>query len=125
MLTEQHIKTAMQNYIDCFNRDDLEGILSLYAEDAVVEDPAGSEPVRGKAAIAEFYRKVVNGSTRIRREEPIRGSHEHSGAMAVHIETTVEGATIVIHVIELMTFNEEGLITGMKAYWGQSDIETK
>ncbi len=43
MLAEQHIKTAMQNYIDCFNRDDLEGILSLYAEDAVVEDPAGSE----------------------------------------------------------------------------------
>lgn len=125
MPTQQHMKTAMQNYIDFFNGDDLEGILSLYAEDAVVEDPAGSEPVRGKAAIAEFYRKVVNGNTRIRREEPIRGSHENSGAMAVHIETKVEGATVVIHVIELMTFNDDGLITGMKAYWGQTDMETK
>ncbi|MDR9855133.1 nuclear transport factor 2 family protein [Paenibacillus sp. VCA1] len=125
MPTEQHIKTAMQSYIDCFNRDDLEGILSLYAEDAVVEDPAGSEPVRGKAAIAEFYRNVVNGTTRIRREEPIRGSHANSGAMAVHIETKVEGATIVIHVIEIMNFNDDGRIASMTAYWGKGDMETK
>ncbi|WP_136604984.1 nuclear transport factor 2 family protein [Paenibacillus dokdonensis] len=125
MPTEQEIKTAMQSYIDSFNQDNLEGLLSLFAEEATVEDPAGTAPVQGKAAITEFYRKVVNGNTRIHRQEPIRGSHGNSGAMALHIETKVEGSVLIFHIIEVMTFNENGLITSMTAYWGRSDMEKK
>lgn len=125
MPTEREIKTAMQAYIDYFNRDDLQGILSLYADDAVVEDPAGTAPIEGKADITEFYRKVVNGRTRIYRQEPIRGSHSNSGAMAIHIETQAENSRFVFHVIEVMTFNEDGLIGSMKAYWGRGDMEKK
>ncbi|MEC0370461.1 nuclear transport factor 2 family protein [Paenibacillus chibensis] len=125
MLTEQNIKTAMQSYLDCFNQDDLEGILALYAEHAVLEDPAGTAPIRGKAAIREFYGRVVNGKTRISREEPIRGSHGNSGAMAIHIETQTPDSILVFHVIEVMEFDESGLITSMKAYWGRSDMDKK
>ncbi|MWV43187.1 steroid delta-isomerase [Paenibacillus sp. HJL G12] len=125
MPTEQEIKTAMQAYIDRFNEDDLEGILSLFAEEATVEDPAGMAPIIGKAAITEFYTKVVNGKTRIHREEPIRGSRSNSGAMAIHIETHAEGSTLMIHAIEVMTFTDAGLISSMKAYWGPGDMENK
>ncbi|MGN7356346.1 nuclear transport factor 2 family protein [Paenibacillus sp. SAF-054] len=125
MLTEQQIKSAMQSYMDCFNQDDLEGVLSLFAEEASIEDPVGTAPIRGKAAIAEFYGRVVNGKTRIRRDEPIRGSHGNSGAMAIRIESQTADAIMLFHVIEVMTFDEEGHITSMKAYWGQSDMDQK
>ncbi|OZB91283.1 steroid Delta-isomerase [Paenibacillus sp. XY044] len=125
MPQEHVIKTAMKQYIDCFNQDDLEGVLSLFGEEATVEDPVGSPPVEGKSAIAEFYKKVVNGNTRIRLEGPIRGSHSNSGAMALNITTAAEGKTISIPVIEVMTFDENGSIISMKAYWGPGDMVIK
>lgn len=125
MPQEDVIKTVMKQYIDRFNQDDLEGVLSLFGEEAAVEDPVGSSPVEGKSAIAAFYKKVVNGNTRIRLEGPIRGSHSNSGAMALHITTSAEGKTISIPVIEVMTFDEKGSIASMKAYWGPGDMVVK
>lgn len=122
MPQEDVIKSVMKQYIDHFNQDDVEGVLSLFGEEATVEDPVGSPAVEGKSAIAEFYKKVVNGSTRIRLEGPIRGSHSNSGAMALQITTSAEGKTISIPVIEVMTFDEQGSIASMKAYWGPGDM---
>lgn len=125
MPQEDVIKSVMKQYIDRFNQDDVEGVLSLFGEEATVEDPAGSPAVEGKSAIAEFYKKVVNGNTRIRLEGPIRGSHSNSGAMALQITTSAEGKTISIPVIEVMTFDEQGSIDSMKAYWGPGDMVIK
>lgn len=125
MPQEDVIKNVMKQYIDRFNQDDVEGVLSLFGEEATVEDPVGSPAVEGKSAIAEFYKKVVNGNTRIRLEGPIRGSHSNSGAMALQITTSAEGKTISIPVIEVMTFDEQGSIASMKAYWGPGDMVIK
>ncbi|MGN7165507.1 nuclear transport factor 2 family protein [Paenibacillus cellulositrophicus] len=125
MPQEDVIKTVMKQYIDRFNQDDVEGVLSLFGEEATVEDPVGSPAVEGKSAIAEFYKKVVNGNTRIRLEGSIRGSHSNSGAMALQITTSAEGKTISIPVIEVMTFDERGNIASMKAYWGPGDMVIK
>lgn len=56
MPQEDVIKTVMKQYIDRFNQDDVEGVLSLFGEEATVEDPVGSPAVEGKSAIAEFYK---------------------------------------------------------------------
>lgn len=125
MPQEQVIKSAMKKYVDSFNQDEMETVLSLFAEDASVEDPVGSQPIAGKQALREFYGKVVNGNTRIQLEGPIRGSHSNSGAMALQITTSAEGKTISMPVIEVMTFTEEGLILSMKAYWGPGDMEIR
>ncbi|GAB6989178.1 steroid Delta-isomerase [Paenibacillus pini] len=123
MPQEQVIKAAMQQYIDRFNMDNAEQLLSMFAENATVEDPVGKTPLSGKAAIEAFYRQVMNGNTRIKLDGPIRGSHGDSGAMCLSIETKTEEKHLLIHVIEVMTFNELGQIASMKAYWGPSDME--
>jgi uncharacterized protein (TIGR02246 family) len=50
------IEAAVQRYVDASNRGDADALASLYADDAVLLPP-DHEPVRGRAAIGEFWRQ--------------------------------------------------------------------
>ena len=123
MATEQQMRDAMQAYIDALNADDLQGIVDLYAEDATVEDPVGGELKVGKAAITEFYKFSVQLQPRATLVAPIRASHAQSAAMAFDVALKLEQGPVVIRVIDVMTFDEQGKFTSMKAYWGPSDMQ--
>jgi steroid delta-isomerase len=121
-VTEQRMKQALQAYIDRYNADDLEGVVGLYAEDATVEDPVGSPVKAGKAAIRDFYKYAMTTGARLTLAAPIRGSHGKAAAMAFDVKLDYQGASMVIRVIDVMTFDEQGKFTSMKAYWGPSDM---
>ena len=59
-LNDQLIKDALQAYVDNITEGNLEGIINLFAEDAVVEDPVGTEPKRGHAELREFYQAACD-----------------------------------------------------------------
>ena len=52
----------MKRFLQCFNRHDVEGILSFFAEDGVYETPRGPEVVGkrlvGKQAIGAYFAKM-------------------------------------------------------------------
>jgi steroid delta-isomerase len=127
MSKEQQMKSAMQAYIDTFNRADAAGIADLYSEDATVEDPVGSAIKKGKAEIAAFYQFAVSTGAKLKLAAPIRGSHGNSAAMAFDVELNMpQGngvARSVIRVIDVMTFNDSGKFTSMRAFWGPGDME--
>lgn len=123
MPSEADMRAAMQAYIDAFERSDLEGIMNLYADDATVEDPVGTDLKSGREEIEAFYRKSLETGARLRLSAPIRASHSNSAAMAFEVSLNYQGKDMVIHVIDVMTFNEEGKYTSMKAYWGPGDIQ--
>jgi uncharacterized protein (TIGR02246 family) len=50
----QAIEAAVQRYVDASNQGDAEVLASLYADDAVLLPP-DHEPVRGRAAIGDFW----------------------------------------------------------------------
>jgi uncharacterized protein (TIGR02246 family) len=50
------IEAAVQRYVDASNQGDADALASLYADDAVLLPP-DHEPVRGRAAIGEFWRQ--------------------------------------------------------------------
>jgi steroid Delta-isomerase len=125
MPTEQVMKKAMQAYIDTYNKDDLEGLLALYAEDATVEDPVGKPVMAGKAKIREFYTMAMKTGARLALAAPIRGSHGNSAAMAFDVNLEYQGHRMVIRVVDVMTFNEAGQFSSMRAFWGPSDMERK
>ncbi len=122
MSTEQQMRAAMQEYIDAFNRRDAEAVIALYADDASVEDPVGTEPKVGVEAIAEFYRYSVGLGAELSLVAPIRTSHANSAAMAFDVQVTLEQGPCLIRVIDVMTFNEAGKFTSMRAYWGPGDM---
>ena len=123
MASEQKMKEGMQAYIDTFNRADAAGIADLYTDDATVEDPVGSPLKKGKKEIAEFYKMAVATGARLKLAAPIRGSHGNSAAMAFDVELNMPGqGRMVIQVIDVMTFDEEGKFTSMRAFWGPGDM---
>lgn len=124
MVDENTMRAAMQGYIDAFNRADLEALVGLFAEDASVTDPVGSPTHEGKAAIEAFYRESLKTGAQLRLAAPIRASYAQSAAMAFDVELELEAGPTRIRVIDVMTFNDDGLFTSMHAYWGPGDMET-
>jgi steroid delta-isomerase len=112
------MKAAMQAYIDSFNSGDPEAVVALYADDATVEDPVGSPPRQGKEAIRAFYRETVATGAKLTLDAPIRSSHGNSAAMA--FSATI--GPLLVRVIDVMTFDESGRFTSMKAYFGPDDL---
>lgn len=123
MANEKLMKEGMQAYIDTFNRADPEGIAALYADDATVEDPVGSALKKGKAEITAFYKYAVQTGAKLALAAPIRASHGNSAAMAFDVQLNMPQGSAVIRVIDVMTFNDAGKFTSMRAFWGPSDME--
>ena len=44
MRTPETMEAAVHAYVRALNASDLDAIVALYAEDATVEDPVGTEP---------------------------------------------------------------------------------
>ena len=122
MPDEKKMKQAMQAYIDLYNKDDLEGVVGLYADAATVEDPVGTPVKAGKAAIRDFYKYAMTTGARLALAAPIRGSHGNSAAMAFDVNLKYQGTQMVIRVIDVMTFDDAGKFTSMRAYWGPGDM---
>jgi len=122
MPTEDQMRAAMAEYINAFNRVDLEGILALYADDATVEDPVGTPIKLGAETLREFYTVALESGAQLALSAPIRTSRGNEAAMAFDISLTLESGPCVIRAIDVMTFNEAGQFTSMRAFWGPSDM---
>lgn len=121
MPSEEQMKPALQEYIDAFGAQDADRLIALFAEDATIEDPVGTDRVTGIEAIAKFYRRGVGFVTHMQLSAPIRASHGSSAAMAFDFEMEVGGKKLRTSAIDVMDFTDDGLITRMRAYWGPSD----
>jgi len=95
-------------------------IAALYTEDAALEDPVGSEPRVGRAAITEFY-KAVESTENTTELHTLRISGT-SAAFHFRVTTKVAGQTYEIEPIDVMTFDAAGSITSMRAFWAPSDM---
>jgi steroid delta-isomerase len=115
------MKEKMLAYIDAFNARDAEAVANLYAADASLEDPVGSDPMHGREQILAFYRHAIQTGATLKLAAPVRGSQGNAAAMA--FDVTAGGGTMIIRVIDVMTFNENGEFTSMRAYWSPDDIE--
>lgn len=116
------MKAALQAYVDRTNAGDADGIVALFAPNAVIEDPVGSEPKTGDAISTWFADSVAFGA-HITPVTPVRGSHANEAALAFEVEFTPPGgARLRIRSVDVCTFDSEGKITSLRAFWGPDDI---
>jgi steroid Delta-isomerase len=118
MPSQETMKAAMQAYIDAFNSGSADAVVALYAEDATVEDPVGSPVKHGNAEIRAFYAHSIATGAKLALDAPVRGSHANAAAMAFSARI----GSLTVRVIDIMTFDEAGRFTSMKAYFGPGDI---
>jgi steroid delta-isomerase len=105
------VRKTMEAYIVAFNAGDAAAVTALYEDGATVEDPAGSALHKGSQAIRQFYDFVCAHGARL---EPVSINPAPDGSGAMYFQVKAKAATI--NVIDVMTFNGAGKITGMKAY---------
>ena len=119
MPTTAVMKEALLNYIRYFNAKDLPALLALYADEATIEDPYGRSFIQGREAIDAMYGRALGGETWLEQVLPPRASFTNAATISfiVHMGQTK------IHVTDVMTFDEAGRFTSMRAYWGPDDPE--
>jgi steroid delta-isomerase len=117
-MSTEIMQAAPAKYLTALAAKDLEGILALYADDAVVEDPVGSEPHVGMAAIREFYK----GTTEYDLEAALDGQVRLAGNEVAFpfIVKNIAGG-FAMHIIDVFKFNDEGKIVSMRAFWGETN----
>lgn len=121
MPTPEMMQAAVQAYVRALNAGDLEAIVALYADDALVEDPVGSPPKRGHAEIRAFYA----GSLRLRLQVELEGQVRAvagEAAFAFRASFEVNDRKTSIHPIDVMRFDEDGRIAQMRAFFGPGNI---
>ena len=113
MATTDEIRNACATYIAAVAAGDYEMTASLYADNATVEDPVGTDPHVGIDAIHAFYKSVAGDGM---AAEMIGKVQVVGSTAAFHFKIVVDGNSIV-EPIDVMTFDDDGKITSMKAYW--------
>lgn len=111
---------AVHKYVEAFNTAEMNLIREIYAEDAIVEDPVGSEPHVGLKAVCAFYEGVLSSAV----ELALTGTPRCAGnAVAFTFQAQMPG--MAIEIVDVFEFDELGKVNNMKAYWGPENIVTE
>src|SRR5262245_23690874 len=117
--TPEHLRGVLQRYVELVTSGDFDAITALYSREATVEDPVGSEARRGHDQIRELYRNAA-GKVRLELDGRVRVAGNNVAAPMIGRPAGMEG--MVVEIVDVMTFNDDGLITSMRAYWGPDTI---
>jgi steroid delta-isomerase len=117
MSLEEKIVAAIETYVASFEKKELDTIVDLFAEDAWIEDPVGSERKVGRDALRAFYQTAIDMNLKGTLESEIRvAGNEAAFAFSIAVDTG--NGTLLISPIDTMTFNDDGKITSMRAFFG-------
>ncbi|MGW0353862.1 nuclear transport factor 2 family protein [Nocardia nova] len=119
-MAAQQIRETAERYVQLVATGPTSEILSLYAPDAVVEDPIGSDPRHGHEAIGQLYQALESMERKTELHAArIVGNH---AAVSFTLVGETGGHRMTLSAIDAMEFDEQGRITSMRAYWGPDDL---
>ncbi len=115
MADRSQICAACDRYVSAVDAADVEAILALYSDDAVVEDPVGSEPKVGKEALRAFYAGSLGPAISARRIGPITAAGDHA-AFQFRVDVDLGETKIKLTTTDVMKFDGAGRVVEMVAY---------
>ncbi len=117
------VKKVMQQYMQAWETADRALLLSLFAEDAVWEDPVGSPPFKGHAGIAKFWDFSHQGGDRTLSPEThqmIACGHEGVLRFTMRVRLSGENKGLDLHVTDYFDIDDAGKIRRARAFWDES-----
>lgn len=117
----QQMEAAVHEYLRALNASDLDAVVALFADDAVVEDPVGSAPRRGLAQIREFYAGSVALQLTTLLEGQVRVAGDEA-AFPFSVSFRHEGRAMTIRPIDVFRFDAAGKIVSMRAFFGPANM---
>jgi steroid Delta-isomerase len=121
MSTPEDNAATVKRYLDLAAAGKVDDIVDLYAEDGTVEDPVGGEVHIGSEAIRGFYSMIPKGDNGTELFTLRALGNEAAFYWALTVE--IGGNRLQIEIISTMTFNGDGKVASMKAYWGPEDMK--
>ena len=114
--------TTVHAYLDLVGTGQADAIADLYADDATVEDPVGGGEVHiGRQAVHGFYAGLAGTKGKAEVVTLRALGHEAAFFWTLTVDLGESGA-MRIDIISVMTFDDAGKITSMKAYWGPENV---
>jgi steroid delta-isomerase len=121
MPSQEAISQTVNSYLELLAKGTADDVVTLYAADAIVEDPVGSELRRGHGAIREFYAAFQDAKKDTELAELRVAGNE--AAFLWHLTLDAGDSRTRISPVSLMTFDEDARITSMRAFWSPSDVQ--
>ena len=120
-------RTAAQRSFSAVAKGDLAEWLTVYAEDAVLEDPVGPSMLdpegtghRGHAGISAFWEKAIAPIAAFEFEVNDSFANPGSNACAsvLRIKTSLpDGSFTITELVTIHVVDDDGRVTSMKAFW--------
>ena len=110
---------TVHKYVEAFDKQDMNIIREIYADNAIVEDPVGTDPYNGIEAVCGFYEGGLGAGAKLE----LTGNCRCAGNSVAFPFQVVMG-DLRIEIIDVFEFNDAGKVTSMKAYWGESNTLT-
>jgi len=121
MPSQEAITQTVNRYLELVANGTADDVLTLYAADATIEDPVGSDLRRGHDAVHEFYAAIqgVKKETELAQLR-IAGSE---AAFLWHLTLDAGDIRTRISPISIMEFDQDARITSMRAFWSPTDVQ--
>ena len=109
----------VHKYVEAFEKKDMDIIREIYADDAKVEDPVGTDLHVGIEAVCAFYEGALTSGAKL----SLTGDPRCSGnAVAFPFQVIMPG--VAIDIIDVFEFNDNGKVNSMKAYWSEDNMKS-
>jgi steroid Delta-isomerase len=125
MPTSEQVKAVAEAYVAASNANDKQTVLSYFAPDAVWFDPVGRPPHVGVDGIGAFYDETRALADRIEMKLVDVIACGTEAAMVLEIHATIGESEMIMDCVETVEVNDDGKISGMKAYWDMSRARTR
>jgi steroid delta-isomerase len=120
MPTADDYAATVNRYLELLATGGADEITALYADDATIEDPVGSDVRRGRGAVHEFYAAIENLS----KDAELVMLRAAGNEVAFWWRMTVNAgdSRTRLEPISVMTFDGDAKITSMRAFWSPADV---
>lgn len=125
MASTDEIQRIVQKYVELVAAHQPEAVADLFAADATIEDPVGSELKTGRPAFVEFY-SVIAGMEETTSELLWSRVAGDTAVFEFRLQVATAGHGYEVQPIDIMTFGADGKIATMRAVWDPAtDIKVR
>ena len=123
MATAEDIQELYERYAAAWSRHDVDAVTALFATDAVVHDPVDWPALKGAEAIREFFQEALGVVRAMRLVGPVHVSADCCHAAArVDVDAEFGDGIKVVEALDVWTFDGDGRILTMNAYYGPTNL---
>jgi steroid Delta-isomerase len=123
MPSTEDIQRVYEQYAAAWSRLDIDAVLALFASDAVVHDPVDGPALEGHDAIRDYFSRGRDFVRAVRLIGPVRVSRDcRHAAACIEVEEELADGIKVLEAIDVWSFDDDGHISTMNAYFGPTNL---